>query len=346
MRLDLVGTVLSALGLGLIVFGDPARRRVGLRPAQAGRARRGSGCRPSIWLIARRRRRPVAVHASGRAAGSRAAAEPLVDPAMLRNHELARRSARRSSSSTCCRPGCSSPCRCSCRSRSGSRRSQTGVRLLPLSITLLLAAAGIPKLFPQRLAAPRGAARVPRAVRRHRRDGRRARRRRRAGDRDVADAARRASASARWRRSSAPSPCRRCPTSRAGEVGGLQNTVTNLGASIGTALAGAVLIATLTTIVRRPASRTTRPCRPRSRPAAEVQLSGGVPVRLRRRSRDGARRRRRAAGRRQGDRRRERDRAARRRCATSLSILAVIALLALLFSIRIPREQPTAPEIR
>ena len=37
------------------------------------------------------------------------------------------------------------------------------------------------------------------------------------------------------------------PDEQSGEVGGLQNTVTNLGASIGTALAGAVLISALTT---------------------------------------------------------------------------------------------------
>lgn len=37
------------------------------------------------------------------------------------------------------------------------------------------------------------------------------------------------------------------PDSRSGEVGGIQNTVTNLGSSIGTALAGSILIATLTT---------------------------------------------------------------------------------------------------
>ena len=36
---------------------------------------------------------------------------------------------------------------------------------------------------------------------------------------------------------------RPCPTTRAPEVGGLQNTMTNLGASIGTALAGSILIA-------------------------------------------------------------------------------------------------------
>jgi EmrB/QacA subfamily drug resistance transporter len=37
------------------------------------------------------------------------------------------------------------------------------------------------------------------------------------------------------------------PDSRSAEVGGVQNTVTNLGSSIGTALAGSILIATLTT---------------------------------------------------------------------------------------------------
>src|SRR6202000_1387857 len=37
------------------------------------------------------------------------------------------------------------------------------------------------------------------------------------------------------------------PDEQSGEVGGLQNTVTNLGISVGTALAGALLIPTLTT---------------------------------------------------------------------------------------------------
>jgi hypothetical protein len=36
------------------------------------------------------------------------------------------------------------------------------------------------------------------------------------------------------------------PDEQSGEVGGLQNTVTNLGASLGTALAGAILISSLT----------------------------------------------------------------------------------------------------
>ena len=45
-----------------------------------------------------------------------------------------------------------------------------------------------------------------------------------------------------WARSRSPP----VPDERSAEVGGLQNTVTNLGASMGTALAGSILIATLT----------------------------------------------------------------------------------------------------
>jgi MFS family permease len=66
------------------------------------------------------------------------------------------------------------------------------------------------------------------------------------------------------------------PDEQSGEVGGLQNTVTNLGASIGTALAGAVLISILTTsfmsgIQNNPAV----PADLKSK--AKVELAGGVP---------------------------------------------------------------------
>ena len=66
------------------------------------------------------------------------------------------------------------------------------------------------------------------------------------------------------------------PDEQSGEVGGLQNTVTNLGASIGTALAGAVLIAALTAsfltgVQNNPAV----PERVKSK--ATTQLAGGVP---------------------------------------------------------------------
>ena len=60
------------------------------------------------------------------------------------------------------------------------------------------------------------------------------------------------------------------------EVGGLQNTMTNLGASMGTALAGSLMIATLSTsflanIAQSPAIP------PAITQQAQVELAGGVP---------------------------------------------------------------------
>ena len=66
------------------------------------------------------------------------------------------------------------------------------------------------------------------------------------------------------------------PEERNGEVGGLQNTATNLGSSISTALAGAVLVAALTTgLVQGLASNPAVP--PELLASAEVELSAGVP---------------------------------------------------------------------
>jgi MFS family permease len=66
------------------------------------------------------------------------------------------------------------------------------------------------------------------------------------------------------------------PDERTGEVGGLQNTVTNLGASIGTALAGAVLISALTSsFFTNLADNPDVPDRIVSQ--AEVELTSGVP---------------------------------------------------------------------
>ena len=66
------------------------------------------------------------------------------------------------------------------------------------------------------------------------------------------------------------------PDSQSGEVGGIQNTVTNLGASIGTALAGTVLIGVLTTtFLGAVAANPAMPDELSSR--AQVELSAGVP---------------------------------------------------------------------
>jgi hypothetical protein len=66
------------------------------------------------------------------------------------------------------------------------------------------------------------------------------------------------------------------PDDESPEVGGVQNTMTNLGASLGTALAGSLLIATLTaSFLTNIAHNPAIPSRVSSQ--AQVQLAGGVP---------------------------------------------------------------------
>jgi hypothetical protein len=66
------------------------------------------------------------------------------------------------------------------------------------------------------------------------------------------------------------------PDDESPEVGGIQNTMTNLGASLGTALAGSLMIATLTSAFV--ANIQQSPAIPDSaKQQAEVELSGGVP---------------------------------------------------------------------
>ena len=66
------------------------------------------------------------------------------------------------------------------------------------------------------------------------------------------------------------------PDEQSGEVGGVQNTVTNLGASIGTALSGAVLISALTASFLTGVQN--NPAVPKDVTSkAQVQLAGGAP---------------------------------------------------------------------
>jgi Na+/melibiose symporter-like transporter len=126
------------------------------------------------------------------------------------------------------------------------------------------------------------------------------------------------------------------------EVGGVQNTATNLGASLGTALAGSMLIATLTTafisnIQHNPAIPS------RVKEKASVELAGGVPfisdadleaaldeAHVNRRTTDAALdayRDARIAG-----------------LRSALAILALLALVALFLAGRIPSKQPAQEE--
>ncbi|HTU38329.1 MAG TPA: MFS transporter, partial [Acidimicrobiales bacterium] len=151
----------------------------------------------------------------------------------------------------------------------------TGVRLLPLSLTLLAAAVGVPKLFPA--ASPRRVVRIGFALL--------------LLGIVVLIAALDAGAGPEvvtWplllvglgigslASQLGAVTVSSVPDSKAGDVGGIQNTVTNLGASIGTALAGAVLIGVLTTTFL--GSVSANPAIPSElSERATVELSSGIP---------------------------------------------------------------------
>jgi MFS family permease len=336
IRLDLVGTVLSALGLGLIVFAILRAGDWGLVRAKPG-APEAIGLSPAIWLLLGG---GVVVWLFIAWENHRIArgAEPLVDPAILRNLTL--------------RGGLTSfffqyllqgglffavPLFLSV--ALGLSAIATGVRLLPLSITLLLAAAGIPKAFPN--ASPRrvvqlgflalfaGLVVMIAAL-----DAG-------AGPEIVTWPMLLAGLGVGALASQLGSvTVSSVPDEQSGEVGGLQNTLTNLGASIGTALAGAVLISALTAsfmtgIRNNPAV----PAQVKAK--AQTELAGGVPF-----VSDADLK---AALAKAGVSTKTADAIVAENATarldglrSSLSVLAVIALIALPFSRRIPTRQPAS----
>jgi Na+/melibiose symporter-like transporter len=271
-RLDLVGVALSATGLGLAVFGVLRSGEWGwVQPNPEGPS--WLGVSPTLWLIlaglftvwlffAWEDR----VVAAGR--------EPLVRTSMLRNARLCG-GLTMFFFQFMIQAGLFFTVPLFLSVALGLTALETGVRLLPLSITLLLAAVGIPKFRPQ--ASPRRVVRwglvallagivsligaleagvgpevvtVPLLL---------------AGLGVGALASQLGAVTVSA-----------VPDEESGEVGGLQNTMTNLGASLGTALAGSILIAGLTAafiqgIQENPAV----PAEVAS--AAELELAGGIP---------------------------------------------------------------------
>jgi MFS family permease len=334
--LDLVGTALSALGLGLIVFGILRAGAWGFVQPKPG-APAWLGLSPSIWLMLGGGV-VICLFAGWEQHRISAGAEPLVDLTILRNRTL-RGGLTSFFFQYLLQAGLFFAVPLFLSVALGLSAVETGIRLLPLSITLLLGAAGIPKLFPT--ASPRrvvqlGFAALFAAI-------------------VVMVAALDAGAGPEivtWPMLLAglgvgalasqlgSVTVSSVPDERSGEVGGLQNTVTNLGASIGTALAGAVLIAALTAsfltgIENNPAV----PAQITSK--AKIELAGGVPFVS------------------DADLRTALDKAgvpadeanaivdenASARLAglrSSLAVLAVIALIAVLFSLGIPTEQPAS----
>ncbi|MET1059798.1 MAG: MFS transporter [Nocardioides sp.] len=152
---------------------------------------------------------------------------------------------------------------------------ETGVRLLPLSVTLLAAAVGIPKLWPQaspRKVVARGLAALLAgivALIAGLEIG--------AGAEVVTVPLLLAGLGVGALASQLGAvTVSAVPDEQTGEVGGLQNTSTNLGASLGTALAGSVLIGALTaTFLQGIHDNPDVPAEVSA--SAEVELAGGAP---------------------------------------------------------------------
>lgn len=129
------------------------------------------------------------------------------------------------------------------------------------------------------------------------------------------------------------------PDEESGEVGGLQNTATNLGASLGTALAGSVMIAVLTASVI--AGIQENPAVPAEvQQQASVEMAAGVPFisdsQLEQAMTDAG------ATQEVTDAVIEANQAARvKGLDAALGILALLAMISLFFSGRIPERQPT-----
>jgi MFS family permease len=272
VRLDLVGTGLSALGLGLIVFGILRSGTWGLVKAKP-EGPEWLGLSPSIWLILAGSV-VIWLFAAWESRLVERGGEPLVNPTILRTKVL--------------RGGLTSfffqyfvqggmfyavPLFLSV--ALGLSAIETGVRLLPLSLTLLIAAAGIPKAFPD--ASPRRVVRLgflalsaalfilvalldvgagpeittwPMLL---------------AGLGIGALASQLGSVTVSS-----------VPDEQSSEVGGLQNTVTNLGISVGTALTGAIVVAALSSSFLSGVQE--NPAVPASvKSKASTELASGVP---------------------------------------------------------------------
>ncbi len=270
--LDLVGTVLSASGLGLVVFGILRAGTWGFVNPKPN-APSWLGLSPVVWFVLggalvlwafmgwEQRR-----IAEGRSA--------LLDPAILRIPPLQKGLIAfffqflLQAGLFFCVPLYLSVAL-------GLSAIDTGLRVMPLSVTLLLAAVGVPKVFPH--ASPRRVVRLgflallagivallaalevgvgPEIV---------------TGPLLLAGLGIGALAS-----QLGAVTVSAVPDEQSGEVGGIQNTFTNLGASIGTALAGAVLISALSSsFFTGIADNEAIP--PSVTSQAQVELASGIP---------------------------------------------------------------------
>ena len=271
-KLDVIGAVLSAAGLGLLVFGVLRSGEWGWIKPRPG-AISWAGLSPTVWLVL----------AGGfvlwlfftwEAHRVATGKEPLVRPDMLKNKQLTG-GLTMFFFQYLAQAGLFFVVPLYLSVALGLSALATGWRLLPLSITLLAAAIGIPKLRPQ--ASPRRVVRFGL----------------------LALFAGTAVLLGALDANSGPEvvllpmllvglgigalasqlgavTVSAVPDDESPEVGGIQNTMTNLGASLGTAVAGSILIAALSTgFLNNIENSSAIPEQVKSE--AQVKLAGGVP---------------------------------------------------------------------
>jgi Major Facilitator Superfamily len=272
VRLDPVGTLLSAAGLGMIVYGVIRSGTWGFVQAKPD-APQWLGMSPVVWLLLGGGvvLALFVLWENRRLHHHRAA---LLDPQMLKVRRLQGGLTAFFFQFTL-QSGLFFVIPLFLSVALGLSAIATGVRLLPLSITLLASAVGVPRLFPR--ASPRRIVRVGFAllflgivVLLAALDSG-------AGADIVTGPLLLAGLGIGTLASQLGAvTVSAVPDSQSGEVGGVQNTVTNLGASIGTALSGAILIAVLTTTFL--GSVASNPAVPKELSSqAQVELSSGIP---------------------------------------------------------------------
>ncbi len=272
VRIDVVGAVLSIVGMAMLVFGVLKSGEWGwVRPRPG--APTFLGTSPVLWLVTGGLGVLLAFVAWS-ARRERVGAEPLIHPRMLANRQLDG-GLIMFSFQFFVQAGVFFTIPLYLSVVLELSAVQTGARLLPLSVALLLAALLVPKLFP--LARPRrvvrigfvlmsagilvliggispesdaGIVTIPMILLG-------------LGIGSLASQLGAVTVSA-------------VADSDTAEVGGLQNTMTNLGASLGTALVGAVLISSLTTGLIH-GINTNEAIPEHFRATATVELEAGVP---------------------------------------------------------------------
>lgn len=270
--MDLMGTLLSAVGMALVVFSVLRAGPWGIVNPKAG-APEWFGLSPVIFLML---------------AGGivlycfllwerhviEAGREPLVNPAILRVTQL-RAGLNAFFFQFLLQSGLFFTIPLFLSVALGLTAIETGVRILPLSITLLAAAVGVPRLWPD--ASPRRVVRIgfvllfiAIVIMLVLLDSG-------AGPEIVTWPMLLAGLGIGALSSQLGAvTVGAVDDSRSGEVGGLQNTITNLGASIGTAAAGAVLLAALTSAFLSGVA-TNPKVSDSVKSQASVELSAGVP---------------------------------------------------------------------